>query len=261
MIINHTGQTIPIVCRIDGSPVKYDHIVCDVPCSGDGTIRKNPNTGSNWHPDRGNSRFLLQLNITRRGLELSKVGGTLVYSSCSINQIENEAVIAALLNESDGNLELVDVNGKFPGLNWLPGLSYWKVFDSKMNEYSKYEDVSDDGFEEDWSGVPIQEFMACSDNLASKRQTGMLADLELGHCYSFHRVCSLRKIEFMILLQHFHRRTLLSLSFQRLIVSILVEGVDDLQLQEDGNSEERRGTSISFSVINPVYLYLHIVLF
>jgi len=47
-----------------------------------------------------------------------------------------------------------------------------------------YEDVSDDGFEEDWSGVPIQEFMACSDNLASNRQTRMLADLELVHCYN-----------------------------------------------------------------------------
>jgi len=141
MIINHTGQTIPNICRIDGSPVEYDHIVCDVPCSGDGTIRKNPNIWSDWHPGRGNGRFPLQLNIARRGLELLKVGGTMVYSSCSINQIENEAVIAALLNESDGNLELVDVNGKFPGLNWLPGLSYWKVFDSKMNEYSKYEDV------------------------------------------------------------------------------------------------------------------------
>jgi len=103
MIINHTGQTIPIVCRIDGSPVKYDHIVCDVPCSGDETIRKNLNTGSNWHPDRGNNRFLLQLNIARRGLELSKVGGTWVYSSCMC-QVKNSGSVVRLVSPSQKDI-------------------------------------------------------------------------------------------------------------------------------------------------------------
>jgi len=96
-------------------------------------LGKIPTQRSNWHPE--------QLNNARRGLELLKVGGALVYSIGSINQVESEAVIAAFLNEFDGNLELVDVNRKFPGLNWLPGFSYWKVFYSKMNEYFKYEDV------------------------------------------------------------------------------------------------------------------------
>ena len=59
-------------------------------------------------------------------------GGTMAYSSCSINQIENEAVIAQLLREAKGSLELVDMSGKFPGLSWLPGLSTWKVFDNNM---------------------------------------------------------------------------------------------------------------------------------
>ena len=141
MVINHTGQTIPDITHNDGTPVLYDHIVCDVPCSGDGTIRKNPNIWANWNPGKGNGRFNLQLNIARRGLELLKEGGTMAYSSCSINQVENEAVVARLLIEAKGNLELVDMTGKFPGLNWLPGLSDWKIFDSQMNEWAKMEDV------------------------------------------------------------------------------------------------------------------------
>ena len=56
----------------------------------------------------------------------------MAYSSCSINQIENEAVVAQLLREAKGSLELVDMSGRFPGLNWLPGLSKWKVFDNLM---------------------------------------------------------------------------------------------------------------------------------
>jgi len=141
MVINHSGQTIPDITHSDGAPVLYDHIVCDVPCSGDGTIRKNPNIWADWNPGRGNGRFNLQLNIARRGMELLKEGGTMAYSSCSINQVENEAVVAQLLKEANGNLELVDMAGKFPGLEWLPGLNDWKIFDSRMNEFSKFEDV------------------------------------------------------------------------------------------------------------------------
>eukprot|EP00092_Neocalanus_flemingeri_P031009 GFUD01033681.1.p1 GENE.GFUD01033681.1~~GFUD01033681.1.p1 ORF type:complete len:651 (+),score=200.56 GFUD01033681.1:172-1953(+) len=141
MVVNHSGQVFPDLTYSDGAPVLYDHVVCDVPCSGDGTIRKNPNIWAGWHPGRGNSRFSLQLNIARRGLELLKEGGTMAYSSCSINQVENEAVVARLLLEAEGNLELVDMSGKFPGLEWLPGLSDWKVIDTHMKQYSNFEDV------------------------------------------------------------------------------------------------------------------------
>ena len=74
--------------------VKYDRIVCDVPCSGDGTIRKNPTVWSDWSPAKGNSRHSLQFNIVERGAELLEINGIMAYSSCAINPIENEAVIA-----------------------------------------------------------------------------------------------------------------------------------------------------------------------
>ena len=49
-----------------------------------------------WHPGRGNHRFSLQLNIARRGVELLREGGTMAYSSCSINPVENEAVSSVI---------------------------------------------------------------------------------------------------------------------------------------------------------------------
>ena len=142
-VTQHPGQAFPDLTWPGGEKVEYDHIVCDVPCSGDGTIRKNPNIWSQWHPARGNGRFSLQLNIARRGVELLKEGGTMAYSSCSINQIENEAVIAQLLREAGDSLELVDMTGRFPGLNWLPGLSTWRVFDTKMREYHRADQLPD----------------------------------------------------------------------------------------------------------------------
>lgn len=44
------------------------------------------------------------------------VGGRLVYSTCSLNPLENEAVIQRLLMEADGSVHLVDVSNQLPGL-------------------------------------------------------------------------------------------------------------------------------------------------
>jgi len=141
LITNFKGQSFPSLQNKDGSPLLYDRIVCDVPCSGDGTIRKNPNIWNNWNPGRGNHRYFLQLKIARRGVQLLKEGGLMAYSSCAINQIENECVIAKLLEESNGGLELVDMRHKFKGLNFLPGLDDWCVFDTQMNQYKDYSQV------------------------------------------------------------------------------------------------------------------------
>ena len=47
-----------------------------------------------WSPVTGNHRHILQFNIVERGVELLDINGILAYSSCAINPIENEAVIA-----------------------------------------------------------------------------------------------------------------------------------------------------------------------
>ena len=102
-------------------------VLSDVPCSGDGTMRKNPGVWKFWNAIGGLSLHPLQLAITLNGARLTKVGGYLCYSTCSQNPIENEAVVAELLRVTDGSLELVDKRPDMEGLLARPGWTTWRV--------------------------------------------------------------------------------------------------------------------------------------
>ncbi len=108
----------------------FDRVLCDVPCSGDGTVRKTLNIWRTWSPNQGLALHPMQIAIARRGAALVKVGGLMVYSTCSLNPIENEAVVLSLLQESDGALELVDPRSLLPGLKVRPGMHTWQVIDA-----------------------------------------------------------------------------------------------------------------------------------
>jgi len=112
--------------------LKFDRILADVPCSGDGTARKNPNVWTKWTPKDGLGLHDLQKRILVRGLQLLKKGGRLVYSTCSMNPVENEAVVASAIKEAGGvsRVQLVDCADTLPKLKRKPGLNTWKVFDT-----------------------------------------------------------------------------------------------------------------------------------
>eukprot|EP00252_Welwitschia_mirabilis_P004446 TRINITY_DN14791_c0_g1_i1.p1 TRINITY_DN14791_c0_g1~~TRINITY_DN14791_c0_g1_i1.p1 ORF type:complete len:927 (+),score=216.89 TRINITY_DN14791_c0_g1_i1:226-3006(+) len=111
------------------SQLAFDRVLCDVPCSGDGTIRKAPDIWKKWNTGLGNGVHRLQVQIAMRGISLLKVGGRLVYSTCSMNPVEDEAVVAEVLRQSHGSLELLDVSSELPELKRRPGLKSWKVRD------------------------------------------------------------------------------------------------------------------------------------
>ncbi|CAK0836255.1 unnamed protein product, partial [Prorocentrum cordatum] len=69
----------------------------------------------------------VQLELLRRGLELLKPGGQLCYSTCSVNPIEDEAVVAAALAGSSGAVRLVPMPSHLDGVDWQPGVKTWRV--------------------------------------------------------------------------------------------------------------------------------------
>ncbi|KAF1325801.1 tRNA methyltransferase, partial [Globisporangium splendens] len=105
----------------------FDRVLCDVPCSGDGTLRKNQALWKEWHIGQGLTLHPVQLSLALRGAALLRVGGMMVYSTCSFNPVENEAVVAELLRRSGGALELVDVSQKLPQLKYRKGRTMWNV--------------------------------------------------------------------------------------------------------------------------------------
>lgn len=109
-----------------GQPI-FDRIICDVPCTGDGTFRKFPHQWRLFRPRFGFEIHELQVQIAIASAFLLKPGGRMVYSTCSLNPLENEAVVAALLSHYNGRLELVDTKQEnlFPNLKFREGLHSW----------------------------------------------------------------------------------------------------------------------------------------
>ncbi|KAG2790560.1 hypothetical protein JG687_00000380 [Phytophthora cactorum] len=149
LVTCHEAQNIPFL-GTDGTESEgvFDRILCDAPCSGDGTLRKNPLIWKNWSAKNGIALHPLQLQIAKRGASLLKVGGNICYSTCTFNPLENEAVVADLLRWSKGSLELVDVSNTLPLLKRRPGISTWKVIDSQLKEYSSYENYVEENMKD-----------------------------------------------------------------------------------------------------------------
>ena len=130
IVTNHQAQLWPILYDgKKGKKLRFDRILADVPCSGDGTLRKSPDLWKKWNASSGVDLHSLQLEIATHALRLLEVGGRLVYSTCSLNPLENESVVAALLKRAKGSVELVGVSKSLPELKRRPGMKKWKVGD------------------------------------------------------------------------------------------------------------------------------------
>jgi 16S rRNA C967 or C1407 C5-methylase (RsmB/RsmF family) len=122
-------------------------VVCDVPCSGDGTIRKDPTVLTSWSPVAARALHDLQCRILHRALEVVQVGGVVSYSTCSLNPVENEAVVQTVLCLfGDDVVELMEWP-QVEGLTLRPGVSNWKVLDYLQDVE---EDDSDGAVERQW---------------------------------------------------------------------------------------------------------------
>lgn len=89
------------------SSVLYDRILCDVPCSGYGELSRKPDIKLHMVPEDMDSLIPLQYSILNNVCQYVKVGGVLVYSTCTMNKKENEKQIEKFLKTHE-EFSLVD---------------------------------------------------------------------------------------------------------------------------------------------------------
>ena len=82
----------------------FDLILCDVPCSGEGMFRKDPNAISEWSAQNVEKCWQLQREIVADAWECLNPGGLLIYSTCTYNTKENEENIRWILDTYDAQV-------------------------------------------------------------------------------------------------------------------------------------------------------------
>lgn len=73
-------------------PEQFDAVLLDAPCSGEGTVRKDPDAMKNWSKASVLSIASTQKNLIESAFQALKVGGVLVYSTCTLSREENQEV-------------------------------------------------------------------------------------------------------------------------------------------------------------------------
>ena len=86
---------------------KFDLILCDVPCSGEGMFRKDPATISEWSLQNVEKCWRLQREIVADAWECLNPGGILIYSTCTFNTKENEENVRWIMDTYDA--EVIDI--------------------------------------------------------------------------------------------------------------------------------------------------------
>ncbi|MDR9401880.1 MAG: NOL1/NOP2/sun family putative RNA methylase, partial [Halothece sp. Uz-M2-17] len=139
-MLDRMGVSNVVMTNYDGSSIplqnhSFDRVLVDVPCSGEGTLRKGKMTRQQHRLRYSEKIAVTQKKLLHRALQLVKPNGIIVYSTCTFAPEENEAVINAVLGER-GRLESAEI----PYLKGMPGRQQWQgqTFRQDLVEAQRY---------------------------------------------------------------------------------------------------------------------------
>ena len=119
--ISRCGVSNSALTHFDGRvfgaalPEQFDAILLDAPCSGEGVIRKDVDALRNWSLESTTAIAATQRELIDSAFHALKPGGTLVYSTCTLNTLENQQVIHDLLARYPDAVRIDPLDGLFPG--------------------------------------------------------------------------------------------------------------------------------------------------
>ena len=111
----------------------YDKVLLDAPCSSERHVLEDSKELSLWAPGRTKAIAISQFAMLASALDIVKVGGTIVYSTCALSKLENDDIIAKLYQKRAGRFELVRKEFSFGeptefGWQVLPDVTGWGPF-------------------------------------------------------------------------------------------------------------------------------------
>ncbi len=125
------GENVQVICAdAEHLPLsgEFDRVLADVPCSGTGTLARNPEIRWRLKPEDLADLHARQVAIAGSALQHLGPGGRLVYSTCSLEREENQAVVEELLSKSAG-IRLLDCRGELKRMQER-GELVWQDLDS-----------------------------------------------------------------------------------------------------------------------------------
>jgi len=152
--LERIGATNTIITRYDGLQLtkklrklnmKFDKILVDAPCSGEGNIRTSPRTYLEWSENLLKKLSDKQKKLASSVIPLLKQNREMIYSTCTYAPEENEEVIQYLLNNFDIKLEKINLP-----IKTRPGILEWKdkKFSSELKKAVRiyHHDNNTEGF-------------------------------------------------------------------------------------------------------------------
>ncbi len=114
-------DAIAICSTLSSSGYKFDKILVDSPCSGEGTLRSSPKTFIMWNEKVINNLSKMQKKFIAFALRCLKVRGTLVYSTCTHAPEENEEILDFAIKNFPVKIESISLP-----LTCRSGITNWK---------------------------------------------------------------------------------------------------------------------------------------
>lgn len=98
---------------------KFDAILCDAPCTAQGTVRKDSDALKYCSQESIDKMARLQVQLLSSAIHALKVGGRVVYSTCTLTREENEGVIAEVLNIFGDQISVLHPGLVFKSESWI----------------------------------------------------------------------------------------------------------------------------------------------
>lgn len=113
-----------ILCeRLEQENIQFDKILLDAPCSGEGTLKSTPKTALMWNINTIRKLSGIQKSLFNSAFKILKIGGEIVYSTCTHAPEENEELVNYALEKFKDKIEIQKI--KLP-IKCRKGISKWQ---------------------------------------------------------------------------------------------------------------------------------------